>query len=140
MLATRALILRSTPRLPFSEWFSGMKSVSFSTPTTIGARAAHSARSAAAPRAVAGAEPARDLLHLVGLDHVADLEVLEVVEADAALVARLHLARVVLEAAQAGDLARVDDDVVAHQAGRRVAGDLAVGDEAAGDRCRCPGW
>ena len=65
----------------------------------------------------------------------------------------LHLAHVVLEAAQRAELAFVDHDVVAQQPRLRVAGarDAAVGDHAAGDgadlrhledlahfgRCRC---
>src|SRR4029453_17463553 len=81
-----------------------------------------------------GAEAADDLFHLIGFDHVAALHILVVVEADAALVARLYLAGVVLEPAQAADFAGVDDDVVADQPGRRVARHLAVADEAAGDR------
>ena len=47
----------------------------------------------------------RDALHREHLDHVADLEVVELVEADAALEAGLDLADVVLEAAQRADLA-----------------------------------
>ena len=69
-------------------------------------------------------------------DDVADLDVVEPLEADAAFEARLHLGHVVLEAAQRADLAFVDDDVVAEQPRLRVAGagDAAVGDHAAGNR------
>src|SRR5207248_1815923 len=75
-------------------------------------------------------------LHREHLDHVADLQVVVLVEADAALEAGLHLAHVVLEAAQRADLSLVDHDVVAQQARLRVAGarDAPFGDHAAGDR------
>ena len=64
----------------------------------------------------------RDPLHREHLDQVADLDVVELVEADAALEAGLDFADIVLEAAQRADLAFVDDDVVAQQARLGVAG------------------
>src|SRR5262245_4675747 len=69
-------------------------------------------------------------------DDVADLDVVVLFEADAALEPRLHLGDVVLEAAERADLAFVDDHVVAEQARLRVAGsrDAAVGHHAARDR------
>src|SRR6185503_13385819 len=75
-------------------------------------------------------------LHAEDLDHVADLQVVVLLEADAALEAALHLADVVLEAAQRSDLAGEDDDVVAQQARLRLAGagDAALGHHAAGNR------
>src|SRR6476646_2988620 len=66
-------------------------------------------------------------------DDVAHLEVVVLVEADAALEPGLDFRDVVLEAAERSNLALVDDDVVAHQAGLGVARplDRAVGDHAA---------
>src|SRR5262245_13752429 len=51
----------------------------------------------------------RDALLQEHLDHVADLDVVEALEADAALEPGLDLAHVVLEAAERSDLAFVDD-------------------------------
>src|SRR6266852_7546991 len=78
----------------------------------------------------------RDPFHGEDLDDVADLEVVELLEADAALEARLHLADVVLEAAERSYLAFVDDDVVAEETRLRVAGtrDAPFGHHAAGNR------
>src|SRR5579862_7953969 len=75
-------------------------------------------------------------LVLEHLDHVADLDVVELFEADAALESRFHFADVVLEPAQRSDLAFVNDDVVAQQARLGVArsGDPSLGDMAARDR------
>src|SRR5688500_1359185 len=86
-------------------------------------------------RTMSGAD-GRNALHREDLDRIADLDVVEVGQPDAALEARLHLAHVVLEAAQRCQLAFPDDDVVAKQARVRVAGtrDAAVGDHAAGHR------
>src|SRR6187401_1761473 len=76
-----------------------------------------------------------DALHGEDLDDVADLQIVVALEADAALEARLDLGHVVLEAAQRAELALVDLDVVAQQAGLRLARALddAVGDHAAAD-------
>src|SRR5687767_10837921 len=74
-----------------------------------------------------------DLLDDVALDLVAVLDVVEVLEPDAALEALAHLGDVVLEAAQAPDAALPRDDAVADEAGARVAADDAVGDAAARD-------
>src|SRR5919204_6573876 len=70
------------------------------------------------------------------LDDVPDLDVVEPLEADAALEPGLHLADIVLEAAQRSDPAFVDHDIVAHEPRLRVAGarDAALGDHAPGDR------
>src|SRR5688500_3891386 len=78
----------------------------------------------------------RVALHLEDFDDVADLDVVVVLQADAALETVLDLADVILEAAQRADLAFVDDDVVAQQTGLRFAGarDAALGDHAAGNR------
>src|SRR5262249_4590982 len=57
-------------------------------------------------------ESPRDLLDLVAFDDVSDLEVLEILEADAALVAARDLAHVLLEAPEAAHAPLVHDDVV----------------------------
>src|SRR5215210_1612113 len=56
---------------------------------------------------------ALDLAHLVGLEHVAFLHVVEAVEEDAALESFLDLARVVLEALQLRDRRVVDHGAIA---------------------------
>ena len=71
-----------------------------------------------------------DLLLLVDLDHVPLLHVGVVLEHDAALHPRGHLADVVLEAPQRSDPAVVDDRAVAHEAALRAAAHEAVGDVA----------
>src|SRR5262245_19581398 len=106
---------RSTLRFPLSECVSGSRSSSRRTPTTIGA-ASGPLHGPLRPLGAARGrrrEASGDLLDLVRLDHVPDLQVLIVLEARAALVARRHLAHVLLEAAEAADLAVVHDDVVA---------------------------
>ena len=57
-----------------------------------------------------------DLFFNEGLEHVADLDVVEALEVHSALVALLDFANVVLEAAQAGELSSPEDDPVAQQA------------------------
>src|SRR3954471_15978448 len=79
-------------------------------------------------------ERALDLARLVGLQHVALLDVLEVREHDAALEAGRDLAHVVVEALERVDRRVVDDRAVAHHADPRAAADDAVGDVAARDR------
>src|SRR5437016_6806867 len=74
-----------------------------------------------------------DLALLVGLDDVAGLQVLEVGEADAALVAGLDLAHVVLESLERRDGAGPDDDTLAQEADLRAPRDHTVLDVAAGD-------
>src|SRR4029450_11053925 len=74
-----------------------------------------------------------DLSPLLALAVVPFLDVLEVVQADAALVAGRDRAGVVLEAAQRPDPPVVDDPAVADQAGLGPAGDLARGDVRPGD-------
>src|SRR5215213_9779944 len=74
-----------------------------------------------------------DLDHLVGFDLVAFVDVLEVVQADAALVPGRDRAHVLLEAAQGADPPVVDDHAVADQAAPGTAGDLARGDVRPGD-------
>src|SRR5919202_4102537 len=95
-------------------------------------------------RAIAAAGPgsgqrALDLAGLVGLQHVALLDVLEVRQHDAALEAGRDLAHVVVEALERVDRRVVDDRAVAHDADLRPAADRAVGDHAAGDRADARG-
>src|SRR4051794_11398242 len=73
------------------------------------------------------------LARLEDLEDVAFLHVLVALDGDAALVAFLDLADVVLEAPQRADPAGVDDAAVAHQAHGGAAADRAVGDVGAGD-------
>src|SRR5688572_5199194 len=74
--------------------------------------------------------------HREDFDHVAHLQVVVVLQADAALEPGLDLAHVVLEAPQRGDLAFEYHDVVAEQPCLRLAGsrNAAIGDHAPGDR------
>src|SRR5680860_1321172 len=74
---------------------------------------------------------ASHLALLVDLELVARLDVLELVQADAALVAVRHLGDVVLEAAQRGDDVLGHDHTVADDPHRCVAPDAAVGDDRA---------
>src|SRR5690606_15043873 len=75
----------------------------------------------------------RDLDQLVGLDHVAFLHVVVVLQVDAALEAGTDLAYVVLEAPQAGDGALVDFLAAADEARLRTTADHAVQHVRAGD-------
>ena len=54
-----------------------------------------------------------DLLHDEALDHIADLDVVELLHLHAAFIAGGDFLHVVLEAAQRGKLPLVDDNVVA---------------------------
>src|SRR5215212_7036616 len=76
----------------------------------------------------------RDLDYLVELQYVALLDVVEVLDADAALEALAHRADVVLEALERGHVPLVDNGPVTHNAHAVVAGDLPAGDVAARDR------
>src|SRR4051794_15783992 len=92
----------------------------------------------------AGTEPelrelALDLAGLVGLQHVALLDVLEVREHDAALEAGRDLAHILVEALERVDRRVVDDRAVAHHADAAAAADRPVGDVAAGDRADARG-
>src|SRR5688572_31425115 len=62
------------------------------------------------------------------------LEVIEVLDRDTALEALTHLAHVVLEALERGDVSLVDLDGVAHDAHARLPVDDPAADDAAGDR------
>src|SRR5436190_3331816 len=74
-----------------------------------------------------------DFLDEVRLDLIADLDVVEVLESDAALVALLDLTGVVLEPTQRRQLAGPDHRAVAQEPRLGVPHDLAVDDHAAGD-------
>src|SRR6185295_228858 len=64
------------------------------------------------------------------------LDVVEILKADAALVALAHLGDIVFQTTQAPDAALPRDDAVADEAGARVATDDAVEDAAARDDAR----
>src|SRR5579864_526800 len=81
-----------------------------------------------------GSEDRSDFLPYVSLDEVSRLDVLEPIEANAAVEARAHLGDVVLEAPQRRDLALVDHPVVPHQPDRGVARDEPLDHVAAGHR------
>src|SRR3712207_5180098 len=74
----------------------------------------------------------RDFDDLEELQNVAFLDVVEVLDADAALEALADRAGVVAEALEGAYVALVDHRAVAHQADAVVAEDLAAGDHAAG--------
>src|SRR5215212_4848434 len=78
-------------------------------------------------------EGARDLLGAVALDQVADLDVVEVLDADAALEALADLAHVVLEAPQRRDRAVVHLRPVADYADAPLAVDDPAPHRAARD-------
>src|SRR5215212_859571 len=75
----------------------------------------------------------RDLDDLEGLQDVALFDVVEVLDADAALEALADRAYVVAETLQGGDVALVDHGSVAHHANAIVARDLTPGHVAARD-------
>src|SRR6186997_234288 len=77
---------------------------------------------------------ALDLAHLVGLEDVAFLHVVEAVEQDAALEPLLDLADVVLEALELRDRAVLDDRAVPNDPNLGATADDAARDLAAGDR------
>src|SRR5687767_7567429 len=123
-------------RLSLRDWQPGMESCQVIRPTTgpkaeiPGSKCADGLVLAvrARPR-----ERARDRLDLEALDDVADLHVVEVHDADAALEAFADLAGVVLEALERRDLSGVDDRPVADQPHLRLPIDGALGDVAPGD-------
>src|SRR3954454_13863928 len=93
-------------------------------------------------RRFAGAWLLQRLLDLAGLEEledVAHLDVLIALEHDAALEALVDLLDVVLEAPQRADAPCPDHRPVADQANLGDAGDLSVGDHAAGDRAHARG-
>src|SRR5437764_9208054 len=86
------------------------------------------------PRRSRGGQRARDLLNAIRLDQVAHLQVVEVLDADAALEPLAHFAHVVLEALERGQGAVVHLDTVAHHPHPPGAWNHARAYEAAGDR------
>src|SRR5207244_4107289 len=80
-----------------------------------------------------------DLATLEGLDLVAVLDVVVVLDQHAALEPRRDLAHVLLEALERGDGPLVHDGAVPDQADVGRAPDDAVGDVAAGDRAEPAG-
>src|SRR5579863_1740902 len=78
----------------------------------------------------------RKLGHLEAFQNVADFDVVEVRDADAALKSSAHFARVVLESLQRTQLRRVDHRFVAQYAHLRFALEDAIDDVAASDRTR----
>src|SRR5690242_21035212 len=86
-----------------------------------------------APRRSAARSGPRLIAHLVGLDHVLDLEVVERAQVDAALEALANLGDVVLEPAQAGNLdVLTDDDASPGDPGPGTAPDLPGADQRTG--------
>src|ERR1700712_1925208 len=75
----------------------------------------------------------RDLLRAIALDHVADLDVVEVLDADTALEAFAHFLDVVLEAAQRPDGAVEYFHAVADDPDARLTVDDPAAHRAAGD-------
>src|SRR5437763_10539314 len=118
------MIRRRALRLSFSDRAPRIKSANLSTPTTIGA--------AWVPNFLLR-QRRPDRLQLVRLDDVALLEVVEVLQADAALEALVDFLHVVLETAQRGDAAGEDRLRVAQQPYERGPRDIAVGYRRPGD-------
>src|SRR4249920_2642572 len=85
---------------------------------------------------LSGAEGARDLLDAVRFDQVAHLDVVEVLDADAALEPLADLAHVVLEALQRRQRAVVHFHAVANDADAPGARDHAAAHETAGNRAK----
>src|SRR3546814_371449 len=83
--------------------------------------------------AESGSEIACDLLDLEAFDDVAFADIVVILERHAALVARLDLAHVVLEALELLEAAFVDHDVVAQEADLGAALHDAFRYHAAGD-------
>src|SRR5438876_873049 len=83
--------------------------------------------------AIPPVERAGDLLDAIRFDQVADLDVVEVLDADAALEALPHLAHVVLEALEGGDRALVHLHAVADHPHPRRPGDDPGAHEAPRD-------
>src|SRR5690606_41197811 len=121
---------RSTIRLSFSETDSGRKSSTLSRPIVM------CRRPGTGPRL----HRLRDLFDRHALDDVAHQDVVEAIEADAALHAGPHLADIVLEPSQRGDPALPDLVAVAQHARLNVgaARDAALGHHAAGARAGPP--
>src|SRR5437763_7532482 len=124
-----SLRLFRTWRLSLSERHPSRCSSQVITPTTT----AQPPR-AAFPTSRRRHEGARDFLDPIGLDQVAHLDVVEVLDPDPALEPLADLAHVVLEALERGDGALVHLDPVADDAHARGPRDHARAHEAPGDR------
>src|ERR1700733_13344 len=72
--------------------------------------------------------------HLEAFQNVADLDVVEIGDAHAALKAGAHFAGIVLEALQRAELRSIDHRAFAHDANLRIALEYAVDDVAARNR------
>src|SRR5439155_5876700 len=148
----RSLSPRTTERLSLSDREAGMWSSTRTMPTNMGPSVSPGTReggrgrpsdgvrgrNGAPPPGPRAARPslqrARQLLDGVGLDDVADLEVVHAVEPDAAIESAGYFLDVLLEAAQRADAAVPDAGAFAQQADLRGAGDIAAGHPAAGHR------
>src|SRR5215467_10788033 len=118
-LRTSAMIDRTTERFCLSDRMSPSSTSSVRAPTYT-------------PASYVVSVP-RLLPHLVGLDHVAEVDVV-VADADTAFVALADLGHVVLEPAQRLDREALrDHDTVADQAGSAAAVDGVRPDDALGD-------
>src|ERR1019366_6944073 len=155
LLRTRALIARSTCRLPLSECFSGRNRVSRMTPMTMmirpfPQRAGPRARSGPRSRSLGlkllfdggltahglglgRGELAQNRFHLESFDDVVGFHVVEIFERDTPFVALRDFAHVVLEALEGGELAFPYRAAVADQPRARAAHNLAVDDHASRD-------
>src|ERR1019366_1006636 len=113
---TRSRNFSTTRRLSFSDRACGTWNVRRRTPTN-----------------TSSSQLLLDLLDLVALDDILLLELVVALETDAALEALDHLARVVLEALEAGNLPVPNHGAVAHEASLRAAHALPRRDVATGD-------
>src|SRR5579862_4332308 len=105
---------------------------------TTGAKAPHHCSKFKVPSSQFALECRRDLLDLERFDDVTDFDVVEAVEADAALEAGFDLRRVLLEAAERGDAALPHLHAAAEEARLRVARarDAALAHQASRARAR----
>src|SRR5205814_6687454 len=76
-------------------------------------------------------QAAQGLLQFIGLDHVANVDILEVFQVHPALSPERDLTNIVLETAQAGNAALVHDCAVAQQAGLSPTDQPSFADHAA---------
>src|SRR6188768_667484 len=88
----------------------------------------------AALRRRGGIECARDGLRAITLDDVADLEVVEVLDAKTALESFAHFANVVFEPLERRERAVEDLDAISHDAHASLTIDHAAADRTTGDR------
>src|ERR1700674_4755268 len=127
---SRSFRLRNTCRLSLSERASGMWISRVKRPIGIcgppgGLRASM--------RWSGGGFGQNQLLHGEALEHVADLDIVEVRYAHAAFKAGANFVGVFFETAQRTDAARVDHHAFAHHPHFRIAFDKAIHDVAAGN-------